>query len=458
MGGSFPTRGIAETELAKSLARLHTGGHTETDRELTVAQYLDDWLDGKVKLRPSTRRSYESHIRLYLKPGLGHLRLTDLRDHHVEQLYAAMRQIGHKSKEHKPSPLLRRLLEVRQESPDRRRPMSPARIRRVHATTMSAFNNAVKRRKIPHNPAQYVELASGRAPKPLVWTTGRITTWQKTGRRPSPVMVWTPAQAGAFLDFAAADRLYPLWHLIAYRGPRRGEAVALGWAEVDLDAGSAYVLDNLPDPADFNEDEWGDPKSNAGFRPISLDNRTVAVLLAWRATQNAERLAYGPDWVDCGRVFTHEDGRRLNPNGVSQRFDRLIARFNTIRQEHQEKNRDTAFLARRHRMPAAAIETALTFGPLPPIRLHDLRHTAASLTYRATRDLKLVSELLGHASIQFTSDVYTTIFEEVDRDAAEAVADLVPRTHHTPLPGSPTAAADDDLDADETVEHDQKEK
>jgi integrase len=64
----------------------------------------------------------------------------------------------------------------------------------------------------------------------------------------------------------------------------------------------------------------------------------------------------------------------------------------------------------------------------PPIRFHDLRHTAASLTYRATRDLKLVSELLGHSSIKITADVYTNVFADVDRAAAEAVAALVPRS------------------------------
>ncbi|WP_131785714.1 hypothetical protein [Protofrankia symbiont of Coriaria ruscifolia] len=80
------------------------------------------------------------------------------------------------------------------------------------------------------------------------------------------------------------------------------------WSDVET-----ADLSNATDP--FDEDAWGDPKSNAGFRPISLDSRTVAVLLAWRATQNAERLASGPAWVDYGRVFTHEDGRRLNPNG-----------------------------------------------------------------------------------------------------------------------------------------------
>jgi integrase len=61
-----------------------------------------------------------------------------------------------------------------------------------------------------------------------------------------------------------------------------------------------------------------------------------------------------------------------------------------------------------------------------------LRHTAASLAYRATRDLKLVSALLGHSSIKITADVYTNIFADVDRAAAEAVDKLVPRSiwHH----------------------------
>ena len=66
---------------------------------------------------------------------------------------------------------------------------------------------------------------------------------------------------------------------------------------------------------------------------------------------------------------------------------------------------------------------------MPPIRLHDLRQGAASLTSRATKDLKLVSELLGHSGIQITADTYTTLFAEVDAAAAaEAVAAMVPRT------------------------------
>jgi len=82
----------------------------------------------------------------------------------------------------------------------------------------------------------------------------------------------------------------------------------------------------------------------------------------------------------------------------------------------------------------------MTGPPLPPVRLHDLRHGAASLTYRATKDLKLVSELLGHSGIQITADTYTSLFAEVDAAAAEAVAALVPRTYPTGQVNAASAA------------------
>jgi hypothetical protein len=68
----------------------------------------------------------------------------------------------------------------------------------------------------------------------LVWTDERIERWLRTGQRPSPVMVWTPEQTGLFLDFVAEDRHYALWHLIAYRGLRRGEACSLNRSELSL--------------------------------------------------------------------------------------------------------------------------------------------------------------------------------------------------------------------------------
>jgi len=111
-----------------------------------------------------------------------------------------MREIG-RPMDGRASPLLARLLEARTDTPQARRPLSPARIRRVHATLMSALNDAVKRGKISRNPAEHVELETGRAPKALAWTAPRVEAWLRDGKRPSPVMVWTPEQAGVFLDF-----------------------------------------------------------------------------------------------------------------------------------------------------------------------------------------------------------------------------------------------------------------
>jgi integrase len=71
-------------------------------------------------------------------------------------------------------------------------------------------------------------------------------------------MVWTPAQTAAFLDRVQADRLYPLWHIIAHRGLRRGEAVHLLWADVDLDAAQATIREQADDEMAQHGSEYGE--------------------------------------------------------------------------------------------------------------------------------------------------------------------------------------------------------
>src|SRR2546429_2985621 len=79
-------------------------------------------------------------------------------------------------------------------------------------------------------------LPSGKRPKARVWTTRAVARWRATGQRPSAVMVWTPGQAGAFLDHVerADPQLYPMFVLILHRGLRRGEACGIGRG-VDID-------------------------------------------------------------------------------------------------------------------------------------------------------------------------------------------------------------------------------
>lgn len=126
-------------------------------------------------------------------------------------------------------------------------------------------------------------------------------------------MVWTPAQAGQYLDAVTDHRLYPLFHLVVYRGFRRGEICGLRWRDVDLDTARITVQTAR---VQLGWEAAESPvKSAASDGVLAIDAGTVAVLKAWRRTQLAERLSMGEQWTDTGMVFTLEDGTAYNPTG-----------------------------------------------------------------------------------------------------------------------------------------------
>ena len=165
----------------------------------TVGEWLDEWLAGKRKAR-NTIRSYYGHIRLHLKPHLGDIPLDRLRRIHIQTAYD----------------------QILAANATRQRPVSPATVQRIHATLRASLNDAVAEGRMADNPAVHVELPSGQRPKAVVWTKAGHCQWLQTGDRPK-VAVWTPVQTGDFLDYAMSDRLYAYYHLLVFRGPRRGE-------------------------------------------------------------------------------------------------------------------------------------------------------------------------------------------------------------------------------------------
>jgi integrase len=207
-------------------------------------------------------------------------------------------------------------------------------------------------------------------------------------------MVWTAAQCGQFLDSLGtcedpprkAERLYVLFHVAAYFGLRRSELAGLAWSDLDLATRRLHVRQAQTD------DVLDSTKSEDSDRQLVVDKGTAAVLMAWRKAQLAERLAWDGAWTDSGRVFTREDGTPLRPEWISVRFGTLADRAG-----------------------------------LPPIRLHDLRHGAASMLLAAKVEPKVISQMLGHATVAFTMDVYTEVAEELAESAAEAIAAYVPR-------------------------------
>src|SRR5262245_19737887 len=168
------------------------------------------------------------------------------------------------------------------------RPLTEARIARVMAVASSACADLV-----PHtlhaNPFARVKTSKTRKVRPLLWTPPRVERWQQTGEIPSRVMVWTREQTGEFLDSVEDERLYALFHLAAYYGPRRNELCILTWADTDLAGRRVHIR--------------GDVKSEDSDRVVVIDQATADVLRGWRKAQLAERMAWGAAWTDSGRVF-----------------------------------------------------------------------------------------------------------------------------------------------------------
>jgi integrase len=360
--GGYPTRHAAETARDDLLEQSRAERTTQT---WTVARWLRHWLTTKTGIRPSTLRSYTEHVDRHLIPHLGRIRLGELTGHHVAAMFttltAAQTRYG--------------------------RPITPSTLHRIRATLRSALNAAIRDGLIRDNPARHIELPSPRRPQAQVWTDQRVAQWRRTGQR-FAVAVWTARQLAAFLDHVHDDRLYPMWWLIALRGLRRGEAAGLRWIDVDLD--HKVIMIGQQRIAYGHTVEDGEPKTKASRRTIALDRITVALLRARLKQQQAEQLAASGSWHDSGKVFTNPDGSALHPDWVTRRFGLLV--------------KDSG---------------------LPPVRLHDLRHGAATLAHAAGADLKTVQEQLGHTSIVLTADTYTSVLLELHFKVAEATARLV---------------------------------
>ena len=265
----------------------------------------------------------------------------------------------------------------------------PTTVHRCVAALRSGLSAAVRASLIPTNPARDVELP------------------RRAASRANP---WDPEELGAFLTAAETDRMGVLFEVLAFTGMRRGEALALRWDDLNPITRRFVVRRQLvqgsTDRCQWCGREhkvaWREPKTAAGVRVVELDRQTAEILQCHRASQDAERAEWGSAYTDHGLVFAREDGLPYYPTVVTHRFSSIIA--------------DTS------------VPTPNGPVPLRMIKLHDLRHGAASLGIAAGVPIEIVSKRLGHSSISVTADIYGHLLDGVGHQAAEAAAALVPRT------------------------------
>jgi len=269
--------------------------------------------------------------------------------------------------------------------------LAPATVDRIWATLRSALSEAVDDETLLVNAAATRRKRRGRKPK------GQVRT------ETPKLSVWTGEQVATFLEAAPDDRLAALWRLAAMTGMRRAELCGLRARDVDWKTGVVEVRHTLtavhvetpegakkPKRGQAVQVVDGEPKSGKS-RQVDLDAATLATLKAHKATLAREKLASPlPSFNRAGLLFVMEDGTKLHPDYLSRRFRKLADGTK-----------------------------------LPRIRLHDLRHSHASLLLAAGVPVHVVAQRLGHADPGFTMRVYGHLLPRQQRDAAELVAGMV---------------------------------
>jgi integrase len=270
-GGKRDRRHVSASTRAAVVAKIRElqerrdAGVTATSGTMTVAAWLDHWLDNIAvnRVRARTLESYRQLVRLHIKPAIGHHRLARLQPEHVEAMHAEMRTKG----------------------------LASASVLRAHRVLSRALKVAEQRGRVARNVARLVDAPSAGEPA--------------SGEALSPV------EARAVLAVASTIRNGARWIVALALGLRQSEVLGLRWSDVDLDAGTLRVRKTLHRIAGGGL-VYEDPKSARSRRTLVLPRPLVDALRAHRAAQAAERLQAGITWEDHGLVFAQPNGRPID--------------------------------------------------------------------------------------------------------------------------------------------------
>lgn len=222
---------------------------------------------------------------------------------------------------------------------------------------------------------------------------------------PEAMAVWTREQLRTFLDHVAEDRLFALWRTVANTGMRRGELCGLQWRHVDF-AHSTIRVQQARVVADAKV-VLTTPKTKRGRRSIPVDPKTLQALKTWRDAQADALLDLGFPQSPDTYLFTDNKGEPLNPEVVTEHFNR-----------HQFALR--AEILKRHKESGAEGDAPI----LPRIRLHDVRHTYATLGALAGIPPKVMAERLGQDVMTYMQ-TYVHNLPGMSGSAAELLAALL---------------------------------
>jgi integrase len=405
---TYPALAEARREYRRITTEVATGTFVKR-HQTTVAAYLTEWLDGRRDVRPNTLAGYRDHLKPVIDHlgavSLQHLRTADLDElvtlrltgqpvpqsakrgrraaavltflrQHPEgagygQLRDSLGEPGVSALDRLVAsgdvirPARGRYVATRPADPKRPKVAGGVSARTVGAmltVLASALDDAMAQGLVARNVARMVK-------RPKVTATEMATS--------------TPEQATQFREHVRDDRSAACL-LLTLAGLRRSEVLGLRWSDVDFDSGKITIAQGRVVVAGHGT-VTGGPKSRRSGRALPMPSDVIAALRAFKACQAEERLALGPGWADTGLVAVNIDGSPIRPETYSKAFAAHCA--------------------------AAGV---------PVIRLHDVRHTAATMLLDGGTTPSATAKWLGHDPA-ITLRVYGHVYDDALASAGDAL-------------------------------------
>ena len=353
------TKRKAQEELTRLLGQRNDGSYVEPTK-MTVAQYLNHWLEADIDRRVAARTAarYREIVEKNIIPKLGHVPVRKLTAVHIEAFEAELQREGwvkarakQKVKEGEEAPI------------QEKRGLSAQTALHVHRTLSQALGHAVRLGVLFKNPARQVKPPRPPSREIKILDKNEITT---------------------LLNAAKAVGLYVPVLVAVTTGMRRGELLALRWSDIDPTAALLTVnrsLERIKGKFGFKS-----PKTKTSRRTITLPTITVQALRRHLKEQHEARLKLGLGRDPRGLVFARPDGQPMDADTLTKAFRRLVAS-----------------------------------AKVTPITFHGLRHTHISHLLMEGFHAKVVSERAGHAHVNITLGVYAAYIPSMQTDVARRV-------------------------------------
>ena len=333
-------------KLTEVTAEIDSGTYLEQTKD-TVGEWLDTWLKtyALYSVKSYTYDAYERSCNIHIKPALGRIRLSALTAPQIQQFYNSL--ITEKE-------------------------LSPKTVKNIHGVLHRALGQAVEVGYLRINPSDACKLP-------------RVER--------AEIKPLDEAQTAAFLNAIHGQPFERLFIVDLLTGLRQGELLGLRWKDVDFDAGTVTVAQQLLKSKEKGGAYFFGSLKNDKTRLLTPAPSVMKALREQRRVQTEWRLKAGEFWEDSGLVFTDELGHHLSHVTVRKHFKKAVESIG-----------------------------------IPEARFHDLRHSFAVNSLQAGDNPKTVQENLGHATAAFTLDVYAHATERMKRDSANRMEALFQST------------------------------